>query len=436
METFYRCAPRPARRILLILSVILSIVFLMVCPPLALVSGWVAVMVVYLSIKSPDSFLALQQDAKAAESAAQYNKFIDALISGGVIDDETMEEDIEIDDPAPFVYTVKIHQMGKTAEKLEKACNAALNALAAVDVEIRQDAPSSYICVFSPEFPARILNDRACSYSSMVADMKDDITIKNLPVGVDVNGAPVCCSLESRNGLIAGIMGSGKSVMLSVLLCDLLRIHKGNERVIVMSPKILDFQNFEGACRLIKDNNEIMECLAELRAEMERRKEWCIQNRRKKITAAEYTKFPHITVIVDEYTVIKTSTETDDKGRIVRVGEQIEAEIMRLVAEARFAAISFVIALQKADSRNIDTRTRDLISGVKASFAAEGRTSAEMVFGDYAEFTPCHELSGMPGVGYIQIDSEKPIIFKGAFADDSDELAAAAIHTGGGVYDD
>ena len=136
--------------------------------------------------------------------------------------------------------------------------------------------------------------------------------VSSLPIGIYADGSPVLVSLESRNALINGNPRSGKSVCLSALICSLLRC--SGERVIVMSPKILDFQRFAPAVRLVKDPVSMLKCLGDLREEAERRKEYCERAYAKKIDPSFYDRFPHCTIIVDEFTVIKRSAVIDEKG--------------------------------------------------------------------------------------------------------------------------
>lgn len=433
METLYKKPIPRIRAIALAVLILSTLAAVMLLSPLAIVTAWGAAAIVYASVRKPDSWLALAQDDRNNEEISRFNRFVDILRAGGIIDDKTTDEDIAIDMPAPLVYTVSLRQIGKTDKALLKAAQSSLDALGCVSVEVRRTAPSEYIVIYSEYPPVDELAAMSVSFSSLLSRV-DDISVSCLPIGVYQDGSPVVASLESRNGLLAGVMGSGKSVCLSALVCALLRCNRPGrplEKTVIISPKILDFQNFQGACRLISDYAEIMDFLDELHTEIERRKAYCILHGIKKITPDLYDEMPHISVIVDEYTVIKTATAKDDKGKIVKIGEQIETELMRILAEARFAAVSIVIALQKADSRNIDTRTRDLISGCRISFSAEGKTSSEMIFGDYAVNAPCHEIGAdRPGVGYVQIDAELPKPFKGAFADDDDELAAAAFVNG------
>lgn len=428
-KALYKQPTPRIRAIALVVLVISTAALTLLASPLAILAGWGAAAIGYASVMRPDSWLALAQDERNNEEVSRFNLFVDALAAGGVIDKETQEGDIEVDMPAPLIFTVTMRQVGKTAGQLEKAAKASLNALGAVSCEVRRTAPGEYLVVYSEFPPVDELSKIEVSFSDLL-DRVDGISLSALPIGVYRDGKPVLASLESRNALLAGVMGSGKSVCLSAMICGLLRCNRPGrtlEKTTIISPKILDFQNFRGACRLISDYSEIMDYLAELHQEIERRKAYCIAAGLKKVSGGHIEKVGgHITVIIDEYTVIKTAIMQDEKGKTVKIGEAIEAELMRLIAEARFASVSFVLALQKADSRNMDTRTRDLISGCRISFASEGKTSAEMVFGEFAANAPCHEIgANHPGVGYVQIDALVPQPFKGAFADDADERSAA-----------
>ena len=423
MDALKKATPRPYM-LLTLISMIALCVLLLWSPlwifPLAAAAG-----IVYLTVKEPDTPYSLQSDKRRAEEVAQYNRFVDVLATGNVIDADTTPDDIEIEQLDRFSFIVRMRQFGKTQEQLEKACELSLNALGAVDVSVVRSAPSEYVITFTPDNPLKMLSGMNVPYSEMLSDTPPQITA--LPVGRYLDGSPVLMNLESRNALLNGNPRSGKSVLLSCLLSSLCRVSHP-EIVIVMSPKILDFQEFENAVRLIQDPAEMLEMLGKVHDEAERRKAFCVEKRIKKIDPSLYTACPHITVIMDEFTVIKTTTTTDDKGKTVRIGEQIENEVMRLVAETGFAAISFVLCTQRVSSTNMRTDLRDLIAGNRISFATETPESDRMIFGEYAEYAPCHEITTqMKGVGYIAADGEKPVPFKGAFASAADEQDAASM---------
>lgn len=236
--------------------------------------------------------------------------------------------------------------------------------------------------------------------------------LKHLPIGEDVEHNQVAVNLTGGRGvLLNGNPGSGKSVCLSVLCCDVLKC--SDTKLAILSPKILDFMNFESSALLVSSPDDYMNYLKYLHNESERRKEYCIQHHLKKIE--NNPEKPAIITVIDEYTVLKMSVKN------------FEDEVMKLVAETRYAAFSFVLCTQKVSGTNMKTELRDLIDGNRISFACSTAEVSKMVFGDLAEDAPAHLISAANrGVGYISTDSEKPKLFKGYYANDIDEINAAA----------
>lgn len=424
---FHLQDPVPARSLAFCIALVLVVVVIVLGLPLylAFLPFVIAGVLLFMTIRHPEQYFALQQDKITWERYARYNRFIDAMVSGKIIDEETTREDLEILEVSPFVYTLEIHQHGKTYDMLQRACEQSLNAMGALAVDVKQESASMYRVRYSALDPKQILADMPAPFSEL---LDDELSISHLPVGKYEDESTVFMNLDSRNALINGNPRSGKSVLLSCLLSALCRIERHPLLVVCMSPKILDFQEFEGSVKLISDPAAMLDYLEKVHQEAERRKQYCIDRRIKKITAEHYEACPPIVVIMDEFTVIKTSTTEDEKGRAVRIGEQVENAVMRLVAETGFAAISFVLCTQRVSSQNMRTDLRDLIAGNRISFATETPESDRMIFGDYAEFAPCHEIATtQKGVGYISADGMKPVPFKGAFADTADESAAAEI---------
>lgn len=422
MEEIYKTPPKPVRHVALVALIVLGVVGLFVSLPLGVVCLWCAGVMIYYSARHPENEFALQQDERDRKATDCLNKFIDALYMGGVLDDYSTAEEVSITSPAPLVFDVELRQIGKTEEALRAAAEANLNAMESVAVETRRTAPSRFLVVYSPETPAERLAGIECRYR----DMKTAVSIEALPIGQYEDGQPVYINLESRNALIGGNPRSGKSVALAALLCGLCRCP--NERVTVLSPKVLDFQEFAPRVRLIQDPAEMLDYLNELHEEAERRKVWCVENRAKKIEPKDYTmSMPHLTTIIDEFAVIRAATTTDEKGKTIKTGEQIQAAVYRLIAETGFAASSFVLAVQKASGASgISTDLRDLINGNRISFATETPEATRMVLGEFADDAPCHLITtDQKGVGYISADGQPPRPFRGALTTQKDEEEAA-----------
>ena len=163
-----------------------------------------------------------------------------------------------------------------------------------------------------------------------------------------------------------------------------------------------------------------------VKEEMDRRKSYCRSNGLKKIE--HFTDdLPHITVIVDEFSVIKKTVVPDEKGKPRKIGVEFETILTSIVEEGGFAGISFVLATQRVSSNNMSTDLRDLISGTRISFAQETTESDRMVFGDLARYAPAHEIpNDCKGVGYISVGGRKPVLFKCALAEKDDERRIAS----------
>ena len=420
MEDLHKAPPLPYRRIALVVSIVVGIGGAFISLPFVLCL-WLAGVIVYYSAKEPGEWLALQQDEREREAVQLYNRFIDGLYAGGVLDDSTTPEDVTITSPAPLVYDIALTQVGKTAARLQRAAEDSIDALGCVDVTVDRTAPSCYRVTYSRQFPAERLAAIDCRFDAL----PPAVSIEALPIGVFEDGSPVTLNLESRNALIGGNPRSGKSVALAALLCGLCRCP--HERVTVLSPKILDFQSFAPAVRLIQDPVEMLEYLDSLRAEAELRKGWCVAHHAKKISPRDYSdRLPHLTTIIDEFAVIRAATTTDDKGKTVKIGEQIQAAVFSLVAETGFSASSFVLAVQKASGASgISTDLRDLISGNRVSFATETPEATKMVLGDFAVDSPCHLITpAQKGVGYVSLDGQPPRCFRGALTTEEDEERA------------
>lgn len=257
------------------------------------------------------------------------------------------------------------------------------------------------------------------------------IDLGHLPIGIYVDEmdpkktVPATVSLVSRNFLLQGEPRSGKSVMLSALIVSILRAEPKVD-LYIMSPKILDFMNFDDAATLISDPNDMLACLEDIYEIGNQRKQYCIDHRIKKIDESLFEEVRPIVIIFDEFAIISSFVDMDDKGRKVQVGAMILQQTTKIVAEMGFAAISTCLTSQRLDTNTISGQLRDLFSGNRCSFASQSAMSDSMIFGDMADQAPCHKITrDQVGCGYISVDGKTPRCFKGALATEADEIAAA-----------
>ena len=393
-----------------------------------------SLLVVVSSLFAPSLPTSVQADLRRVERARSLNRFVDVLADAGVIDAWTREADITLrclEAPEPDVFIFSTAQAGRTREDVERAAASSLLAFNATGVRVdavgraaRDNATFRIEFFHSDEMEK--LRDEAVSIEglsgSAVGHRPQKLDIDHIPIGRYADGGVCSISLLASNALVAGVPRSGKSVCLSALVCQLMRCR--HELIYILSPKDLDFANFEGRCVVVGDLGEMIAVLEAVRGEMARRKALCRREGVKKID--RFTDdVPHITVIVDEFSVLKKTVEADG-GKPRKVGVEFEALLTSLVEEGGFAGISFVLATQRMSSTNVSTDLRDLISGTRISFAQETAESDRMVFGDWAKDAPAHEIpTDCKGVGYVSVGGRRPRLFKCAMADASTERSVA-----------
>lgn len=84
--------------------------------------------------------------AGSGGSTALYDKFIDVLIKGGVIDKDTRPEEIKLRvvSTDPPTYEIEMYQIGKTERQLEAACENALLAYSAYLCDVKEIGDTNY----------------------------------------------------------------------------------------------------------------------------------------------------------------------------------------------------------------------------------------------------------------------------------------------------
>ncbi|MBM4304024.1 MAG: hypothetical protein FJ112_06820 [Deltaproteobacteria bacterium] len=147
--------------------------------------------------------------------------------------------------------------------------------------------------------------------------------------------------------LVAGATGSGKSVFInSLIMSFLFRMSPQQLRLILVDPKMLELNVFDGLPHLITnvitDNKIAFNALNWAVWEMDRRYNLMAQSGSKNIDSfnekqkSSSDKLPFIVIVVDELADLMMSG-----------GEMVEIAITRLAQKARAAGIHLVIATQR-----------------------------------------------------------------------------------------
>jgi len=194
-----------------------------------------------------------------------------------------------------------------------------------------------------PQIETIALKD--CLNEKDYADKKLRIPVA---LGRTTDGKAVFADLVSMpHLLVAGATGSGKSVFInSLIMSFLFRMSPQQLRMILVDPKMLELNVFDGLPHLITnvitDNKIAFNALSWAVWEMERRYSLMAKTGSKNIDSynekqkSSSDKLPFIVVVVDELADLMMSG-----------GEQVEIAITRLAQKARAAGIHLVIATQR-----------------------------------------------------------------------------------------
>jgi DNA segregation ATPase FtsK/SpoIIIE, S-DNA-T family len=193
-------------------------------------------------------------------------------------------------------------------------------------------------------------------------------------LGKDIVGNPVVTDLAKMpHLLIAGATGSGKSVCVNAIICNLLfRTSPEDVRLVMIDPKRIELSGYEGIPHLIQnvisDQEEALVVLNWAVGEMERRYELLQQynvrdidvfNKKMKKLSKEKDRdeetedpIPYIIIIIDEFADL-----------ILKLGRDVEFPITLLAQKARAIGIHLIIATQRPSMK--------IITGlIKANFPA------------------------------------------------------------------
>ena len=232
-----------------------------------------------------------------------------------------------------------------------------------------------------------------------------------LALGKDIYGRPVVTDLRTMpHLLVAGATGSGKSVGLNCLLLNILfTAHPDEVKLLLVDPKVLELQVYDGIPHLIRpvitNPKEAARGLSWVVQEMERRyrvlAEVGVRNidaynrkvaelqeapsagRSKKklskgqsmdvddppeleIPIEERTRLPYIVVVIDEFADLMMVAPKDIEDRIARLAQMARASGIHLILATQRPSVDVVTGIIKANfparvayqvSSKIDSRT-------------------------------------------------------------------------------
>lgn len=239
-------------------------------------------------------------------------------------------------------------------------------------------------------------------------------------LGKATDGNPVFADLASMpHLLVAGQTGSGKSVFINSLIMSFLyRMSPHQLRLILVDPKMLELNVFDGLPHLITnvitDNGIAFNALSWAVMEMERRYGLIAATGSKNLDSYNEKqkrpedKLPFIVIVVDELADVMMSG-----------GEQVEIAITRLAQKARAAGIHLVIATQRPSTdvitglikANIPSRLAFKVpSGIDSRTVLDTSGAEELIGrGDCLMTRPAVPLQRMHG-SFVTEDELKKVV--------------------------
>lgn len=244
------------------------------------------------------------------------------------------------------------------------------------------------------------------------------------PVGIDIAALP--------HLLVAGSTGSGKSVCLNALICNLLlRNDPSRLRMVLVDPKMLEMNVYNGIPHLllpvVTDPREALKAMQWLVAQMELRyrqlAKWSVRNikqynekiERGEVSGPDGAKvtepMPYFVCIVDELADL-----------MLQLGNDFEGPITRLAQKARAVGIHLVLATQRP---SVDVLTGVIKANIpcRIAFRVIQKNDSRTIL----DMNGAEQLLGHGDMLYLQPGRALPVRVHGAFID-VDECDAVAAH--------
>jgi len=252
-------------------------------------------------------------------------------------------------------------------------------------------------------------------------------------LGKDVVGRPVTIDIAALpHLLVAGSTGSGKSVCLNAIICNLLmRNDPSTLRLCLIDPKMLEMNVYNGIPHLllpvVTDPRESLKALQWMVAQMEYRYRSLakcsvrnIQQYNDKVVKGEVTNsegevvteiMPYYLTIVDELADL-----------MLQLGHDIEGPITRLAQKARAVGIHLILATQRP---SVDVLTGVIKANIpcRIAFRVIQKNDSRTVL----DMNGAEQLLGHGDMLYLQPGRALPVRVHGSFID-VDECEAIAEH--------
>ncbi len=260
-------------------------------------------------------------------------------------------------------------------------------ALAMATTDVRMEAPIPGKAAIGIEVPNSEIAPVRLREVLETPAFRASNSLLTVGFGKDIAGNPVVAELDRMpHLLIAGATGSGKSVCLNVLIASLLfRASPTEVRLILIDPKVVELQQFDGIPHLlypvVTDPKRAAGVLRGVLREMEERylqfaRAGCRDIQRYNEVAEE--RMPYYVVVIDELADLMMVAPNEVEETIARLAQMARAAGIHLVVATQRPTVDVITGLIKA---NIPSRVAFAVSSQVDSRTILDQGGAERLLG-------------------------------------------------------
>lgn len=342
----------------------------------------------YEYTKPPLDLLVNQAESKSDDEdrlLGNADIIVDTLESFGI-----KSEVVKINNgPTVTSYEVK-PQQGIKVSKIVNLSNNLAMALSSSGIRIEAPIPGKpYVGIEVPNINKDIVTFKSLITTDEFTKEDDDITVA---VGRDLFGNPLYAKInEMPHLLIAGATGSGKSVLMNVIIMSIIYKYTPNEvEFIMIDPKMVELKVYSGIPHLkgrkvVTKAQEATASLHEAVREMTSRfekfsKAGCrdIKSYNQKVEEdnedGELEKMSYLVVIIDELSDLMMEASKDVENYITRLAQMGRASGVHLIIATQRPSVNVITGIIKANipsriafqvASNVDSRTIIDMSGAE-----------------------------------------------------------------------